>query len=91
MKRRRLMGNETAKMLLRGASPWGEIIERLPDGSARLRIDNTLWNEMDQSERKKIGAPDMRMSHGYKENDIVTCRLHPEYNKWVPVADWLGI
>lgn len=75
------------KMLLRGESPWGEIVERLPDGSANIRIDSKLWNEWDESERRKVGFADIRTCHGYKQGDVVLCDMHPEYEKWMPVAD----
>lgn len=78
------------KMYLRGESPWGEIVEHLSDGSAKIRIDNVLLNEWSESERRKLwqGKPEIKTRHGYKENDIVLCRQHPDYNHlWLPVAD----
>jgi hypothetical protein len=81
--------SDMVKMILRGESPWGEIVELFPDGSAKIRIDNRLLNEWPEEDRQKLwpGNPAITTSHGYKENDIVLCQLHPEYGKWVPVAD----
>lgn len=86
------MPSKFVKMILRGESPWGEIVEHFDDGSARIRIDNKLLNELPEIERKKLwpGMPAITAPHSYKQNDIVLCRLHPEYGKWMPVADMCG-
>lgn len=83
------MAREFVKIILRGESPWGEIVERHPDGSASIRIDNKLVNEYPEEERQKLwpGRPAITAPHSYRQNDVVLCRLDPEYDRWFPVAD----
>lgn len=83
---------EHEKMGLAGERPWGEVLERYPDGSAKLKIANKLFREYSAADRRAWAGEHfgehgpLPEVHSYKQGDELLCRKD-ERGLWCPIAD----
>ncbi len=80
------------QMGLPGERPWGEVLARYGDGSAKLRIANKLFREYSaEDQREWTGehfgtAEPLKELHRYKKGDELLCS-RDDRGLWVPIQE----